>query len=143
MGRYYLVLIVSAIIVLVMIYFILVVFILTHSSQFNRPRPAPLQIQDNYLFINRNTSRLSLIVSVKNIGDRIMNIEKIEVVELSIVVHVDKTLNPGQLHTFNFSIIINTTNVQPGKEYTLYVYYRLLGSNRINRVSSKVVLTGK
>ncbi len=126
--------------------FVLRQFIILSSSASHQNA---LQIQDAVLYrvvkyISSNNSyrtEVTLQISVKNIGQRVIKIKDIIVDSINITSFKEILLSPGQIYTGSY-VVFNKQGYYPdwdiGTEHIITVYYQVLGQPGVQKVSAKV-----
>ena len=126
--------------------FVLRQFILlsTTSGQQNM-----LQIQDLVLYrtikyyqapINKNLMTVTLQISVKNVGQRVVTLKNVTVDNIYVRGFEEVSLNPGQVYTATYDVLDNvdySPDWDTGTEHIVTVYYQVLGQPDIQKVSAK------
>jgi flagellin-like protein len=114
-----------------------------------------LQVQDAVLYLATKPQKINatyivnwisieLEVSVKNVGDRIVTITNITVDDLPVQGFTSVNINPGQVYTGSYTVILNPTTGETrilytpewekGTTHTVKIQYQVLGTTNIQSV---------
>ncbi len=110
-----------------------------------------LEIQDAVLYrtikyypqLGENRLSVTLQISIKNVGQRVVTIKNITVDGLSTKNFQPVSLNPGQVFSGTYTVFKNAKynpKWDTGTEHTVEVYYQVLGQPAVQKVATKAAV---